>query len=724
MNYYMLIILVSFIVNLFTFIYVHGKKKNNPIHKAYIGYTVTLQMWLGVKLILCNLSDERYISILLKIQACFSIPIGFCFIYFIFILLRKDKNFFYWLYKFSIVALIIVNMATNLFIDGYSVSRYGVVIKPGIMFEHVIFYTSILPFIYALFLIIRAIKESYSLYYKNQLMLIFYGTTFTLALEVFFVMAAPMIFNMKFSLQWSFLLISIHCWVLFLAIAKYKFLSIRMEDAYMDLFNNINEGIVLLDEKGNVIEMNEIAKELFNIKEQRVENFKVKDFIKDYSFGEEYKSYETKVQPLCNVKYHTKDSIHEQDKERFVLISQSKVKKNTNMELGKILIINDITEHVIAKNEKESFRYLSITDALTGLYNHRYFYDYLKKEFNKNSNQISILFCDIDRFKQVNDSYGHVIGDMILRETANIIKEEVDEFGIAFRYGGEEFIVILNEYSENEALSVAEGIREKIKNAIVLQEEKRGQSVTISIGVASYPLNASNIEELIVKADKALYFSKQNGRNQCNMYNKEMDRILESKKEEAAKKELLIDSVYSLAKAIDVKDSYTGMHSEMVAKYTLLLAEELGMTEEEKDELKIGALLHDCGKIGVPDNIINKQGKLSEEEFDIVKNHTILGSEIASNIIKTQEIKACIRNHHERWDGKGYPDGLQGENIPKYARIVCIADAYHAMISDRPYRKGLSREEAFNQLIINKGIQFDSKLVDVFIEAIKNGKDI
>jgi len=724
MNYYMVIILVLFIINLFTFIYVHGRKKKNPINKAYIAYTVTLQMWLGVRLILCNVTEERFISVLIKIQGCFTIPIGFCFIYFIFILMRKNKNVFYWFYKFSIVTLIIVNMATNFYIDGYSVGKYGVVIKPGVIFDYVVCYTAILPFIYSLILIIRASKESYSLYYKKQLMLIFYCTAFTLALEIFAVTIAPIVLKNKLTLQWSFLLMSFHCWALFLAITKYKFLSIRIEDAYMDLFNNINEGIVLLDDKGNIIEMNEISKELFNVRGQRVENFRVKDFIKDYSFGEEYKSYETKVQPLCNMKYHTKEDIYEQDKERVVLISQSKVKKNSNIELGKILIINDITEHVIAKNEKESFRYLSITDALTGLYNHRYFYDYLKKEFNKDSNQISLLFCDIDRFKQVNDSYGHVIGDMILRQTANIIKEEVKGFGITFRYGGEEFIVILNEYTGNQALAVAEGIREKIKNAIVLQEEERGEPVTISIGVASYPLNASNIEDLIVKADKALYFSKQNGRNQCNIYTKEMDRILESKREEAAKKELLIDSVYSLAKAIDVKDSYTGMHSEMVAKYTLLLAEELGMREEQKEELKIGALLHDCGKIGVPDNIINKQGKLSEEEFDIVKNHTILGSEIASNIIKTQEIKACIRNHHERWDGKGYPDGLQGENIPRYARIVCIADAYHAMISDRPYRKGLSRDEAFNQLTINKGIQFDSNLVDVFIEAIKKGKDI
>ena len=724
MSYYMLVIVFVFIINLFIWLYIHAHNNSNPINRAYLAYLSTLQMWLVVKFIICNTKRLKNTLVLLKIGNLFWIPLGFCFIYFIFTLLRKEKNVFYWCYKFSIVGIIIVNLSTNFLVDNFKIAKYGIVVKPGFSMPYVILYTNIIPFAYCLFLILQAIKESCNFYYKKQLMLITYSTSILLTLETIFLFIVPLTFNKWFSLQGSFLIIAIHCWMMFLAIVKYKFLSIRIEDAYIDLFNNINEGIVLLDESGNVIEMNEIARELFNIKDQKLVSFDIKNFIKDYNFNQEYKSYETKIQCQSNGKVGIRDKGFDEEATKYVLISQSRVKKNSNIELGKILIINDITGHVLANHEKESFRYLSITDALTGLYNHRYFYDYLKQELDKENNNVSILFCDIDRFKQVNDSYGHVIGDMILRESAAIIKEEVGESGLVFRYGGEEFIVLLNECQANKALEIAEKIRERIKSSIVLQEEKQGVPVTISIGVACYPVNASNIEELVVKADKAMYYSKQNGRNQCNIYDNELERILESKKDEAAKKELLIDSVYSLAKAIDVKDYYTGMHSEMVAKYTLLLADKLGLSEKEQEDLKIGALLHDCGKIGVPDNIINKQGKLSEEEFDIVKNHTILGSEIASNIIKTKEIKACIRNHHERWDGKGYPDKLKGENIPKYARIVCIADAYHAMTSDRPYRKGLTREEAFHQLIINKGVQFDSGLVDEFIEAIKNNHDM
>ena len=722
MSFYMIVILIVFVLNLFIWVYIHGHNNSNLINRAYLAYVTTLQMWLVTKLIICNTGCSKYTLVLLKIQNLFWIPFGFCFIYFIFTLLRKEKNAFYWIYKFSIVGIIIANLSTNFIVDNFEIVKCGVSVKPGIWMHYVLIYTNIIPFAYSLYLLQKAIKESYSSHYKKQLMLIAYSTLLVLTLEVMSIIIIPAALNKWFTMQYSFLVITIHCWMLFLAIVKYKFLSIRIEDAYMDLFNNINEGIVLLDESGNVIEMNELARELFNIKEERLLNFKIGNFIKDYNFHQEYKSYETKIELHSSSLGNDKGLDNENTK--YVLISQSRVKKNSNIELGKILIINDMTEHVIANHEKESFRYLSITDALTGLYNHRYFYDYLKHELNKDSNNISILFCDIDRFKQVNDSYGHVIGDMILRETAAIIKEEVGETGLVFRYGGEEFIALLNGCEISKAFVIAENIRERIKGSIVMQEEKQGVPVTISIGLASYPINASNFEELVVKADKALYYSKQNGRNQCNIYDNELERILESKKDEAAKKELLIDSVYSLAKAIDVKDYYTGMHSEMVAKYTLLLADKLGLKEKEQEDLKIGALLHDCGKIGVPDNIINKQGKLSEEEFDIVKNHTILGSEIASNIIKTQEIKACIRNHHERWDGKGYPDGLMAEKIPRYARIVCIADAYHAMVSDRPYRKGLTREEAFHQLIINKGIQFDSELVDVFVEAIKNSEDI
>ena len=168
-----------------------------------------------------------------------------------------------------------------------------------------------------------------------------------------------------------------------------------------------------------------------------------------------------------------------------------------------------------------------------------------------------------------------------------------------------------------------------------------------------------------------------------------------------------------------LRTEYTGEHSKMVSKYSILIAEKLGFTESEKNKLRIGALLHDCGKIGVPDNIINKPEKLSDEEFTIIKSHTLLGYNIIKHMTNDEEIINCVRSHHERWDGKGYPDGLSGNSINLFARIVCIADVYHAMTSDRPYRKALTKEKAIDEFKRGKGTQFDPKLVDAFVEIIE-----
>ncbi len=387
-------------------------------------------------------------------------------------------------------------------------------------------------------------------------------------------------------------------------------------------------------------------------------------------------------------------------------------------------VLNQKTDSISSyKKENKNLRLTSNTDSLTSLYNHRYFYECFNEKIRSGRRAITVLFCDIDKFKLINDIHGHITGDMILKEVGNIINESAQGDGLVFRYGGEEFVVMLDNYNEEKSFRIAEDIRINIIRSKKIQKYSGDLSVTVSIGLASYPNDSIDAKDLIEKADKAMYFAKQNGRNQCWIYKEEIDEIILQNSSEFAKKEILIDSAFAIGAAIDAKDMYTGKHSELVTRYSLLLAEKLHLSVQDKYVLRIGALLHDCGKIGIPDDIIHKPTRLTDEEFNIIKNHTIVGNNIAKHIAKNPVIIACVRNHHERWDGKGYPDGLSGKHIPVHARIVCVADSYHAMISDRPYRKSLSKDEAFKELRKNKGTQFDPDLVDIFIKTVQEGSE-
>lgn len=371
------------------------------------------------------------------------------------------------------------------------------------------------------------------------------------------------------------------------------------------------------------------------------------------------------------------------------------------------------------ESEYRRLRELSITDYLTGLYNHRHFYEYLDERKSNNGKQISLLFCDLDHFKQINDKHGHDVGDLILKEVGRILKEAVGEKGEVFRYGGEEFVIIVENIVLDEVNSIADDIRCSVENNISIKRYNKGKSVTMSIGIASHANDEMNLENLIEMADKAMYFAKRNGRNQCKVYTTDLEKSdIDDESKHLLIKEMLNTSVYALTEAIDKRDSYKDKHSEEVTNIVLKFAEHMGLSRKDKEILKIGGLLHDCGKMGLPDQIINKTHKLSEKEWSIVKSHTLLGSEIIRYIIKTPEIETCVRNHHERWDGSGYPDGLKENAIPLYARIISIADAYHAMTSDRPYRRALSKERAINELRNNKGTQFDPQLVEEFVKYI------
>lgn len=368
------------------------------------------------------------------------------------------------------------------------------------------------------------------------------------------------------------------------------------------------------------------------------------------------------------------------------------------------------------KNKKEEFENIANKDSLTNLYNHRYFYDYIENIKN-NNDKVHILFCDIDNFKKINDNIGHRGGDLILVKTAEIIRNTVSDKGVAFRYGGEEIVIIIENHNDYEVNNIAEDIRKSILECDSLNVLSKRLMVSISIGIAAYPKDSTDLLLLVEKADKAMYYAKYNGRNQVCFYDPKMkktDSTLDYYNDE------ILDYISSLVKSIEAKDSYTAQHSESVAYYASLLAEELELGNKEKYYIRLGALLHDCGKIGIPDNILNKPGIFTDEEYEQMKNHPVIGNNIIKRLLKDNIIlQSCVRNHHERYDGFGYPDKLKGEDIPIYARIIGIVDAFDAIISKRSYKNSMSKQKAMDILKQEKGKQFDPILVDKFINVIE-----
>ncbi|WP_409252392.1 diguanylate cyclase [Bacillus sp. SCS-153A] len=373
----------------------------------------------------------------------------------------------------------------------------------------------------------------------------------------------------------------------------------------------------------------------------------------------------------------------------------------------------------------ESRHVSSITDPITGLYNQFYFNTQIDQEIKRsnNENEFALLFIDVDHFKRVNDQLGHLEGDRILESIGKLIKEQLRDQDLVARYGGEEFVVLIPDCKPETALKVAERIRSSIASYPVA---KGLLPVTVSIGVSTYPQNGKDKKGLIYSADTAMYVSKAQGRNRVTLSSlgiSEKDSKEQNRPEESFDSQDVKEMIFAFAEAMDAKDSYTQKHSETVSRYSGSIAAGLGLTELEIKRITIAGLLHDVGKIGVPDSILNKPAKLTDEEFEIIKQHPTLGKNILEHISSIKDILEYVEFHQERYDGKGYPDGLKGEQIPLGARIVAVADAFHAMTSSRPYRQTpLTLEQAIKELKEHSGTQFDPIVVDVFVSMVEEWK--
>lgn len=379
---------------------------------------------------------------------------------------------------------------------------------------------------------------------------------------------------------------------------------------------------------------------------------------------------------------------------------------------------NIYSESKLLEIERTRLKKALVTDELTGLHNHRHFYELFNKILEDSRDHLDLIMIDIDKFRPINEIRGHTVGDAILKEVANIIIDQVGDKGRVFRYGGEEFVIVY--YGSNEeSILLADNIRVSVIESKDLHELSGYLPLTLSIGISSSPDHGLSPRALTMKAEQAVSYAKFRGRNKVVLYNEAIDKEMESSEALELKDKLLMDFIYTLSSVIDMKDAYTGKHSEEVARYAMLIAEEIDLNDNERFALRLGGLLHDFGKLSISDSIIRKTSRLSDEEFDEIKGHPAKGYDIVKHIIDDPLVLSCVKSHHERYDGRGYPDQLAGDDIPLLSRIICVADSYHAMISNRSYREALGHDYAVSQLQKYSGSQFDPNIVDAFMKSIK-----
>lgn len=363
------------------------------------------------------------------------------------------------------------------------------------------------------------------------------------------------------------------------------------------------------------------------------------------------------------------------------------------------------------------------TDKLTGLANRKYFFELLDQAFAQyQDSALSLSILNLDNFKVFNQVYGTQEGDIMLQRVAGILFSSLNESSSAARIGGKEFAILLPGFDIHSAKLITENLVTEIGKIQDCSNGQRCNPITISAGICAAPYMASSAKELYQNAETAVYTVKRSGKNAVLVYSAEVHRQDSQQYQFSGGYHENESTIYALTAAIDAKDHYTFQHSQNVAHYAVELGKAMGLTRELVEILKEAALLHDIGKIGIREEILKKPGKLTAEEYESMKKHVENAVNIIRHLPSLDYVIPTVLSHHERYDGYGYPRRLHGEEIPIMGRILCIADAFDAMTSRRPYREPLPLDQVITILRQESGKQFDPKLVLCFIDLLKTGK--
>ncbi len=396
----------------------------------------------------------------------------------------------------------------------------------------------------------------------------------------------------------------------------------------------------------------------------------------------------------------------------------------------------------------------SITDGLTGIKTRRFFWEALSAEWKRASRSgrpFSVVLIDLDKFKEVNDGMGHFEGDLVLARVGRLLEQKSRQSNVVARYGGDEFIVLMPETGSEQAQVLAERLRQWLASDPMLAEHH----ITGSFGVASFPMHGFSIEDIIRVADAGMYVSKRSGGNSVSTaqeyvegqdfarQRQQISAYIEGflQREQAGPEHLeeltstlfklcggeedcnvpvLKEAIESLSRAAESRELQTAGHGDLVARYTEVIARALGLSSEETADLVYAARVHDVGKIFIPERVLNKPGPLTDDEFQQVKMHAHVGSEIVGAIPRSKMMREAIEHHHQRFDGSGYPDGLRGEEIPLWARIIGLTDAYANMVTEQSFAAARTPEEALDELSKMSGTRFDGMLVRLLLRGLKS----
>jgi diguanylate cyclase (GGDEF)-like protein/putative nucleotidyltransferase with HDIG domain len=362
----------------------------------------------------------------------------------------------------------------------------------------------------------------------------------------------------------------------------------------------------------------------------------------------------------------------------------------------------------------------ALTDTLTGLRNRLALDRQLHTEVERAltaDQPLSVVIGDLDYFKSVNDRLGHRAGDEALVRAGGVLLQHKRAGASIARTGGEEFTILLPGATEHEGYLLAERMR------LAVEREFRGDPavLTFSFGIATLPDHGNSADSVLEAADQALYAAKALGRNRCVIFNPEISAIFAPEAGRGAD-EVQLGTLVGLAEALDLRDTGTSDHSWTVGRYCGLIAAELGLPPERVKRIEVAGVLHDIGKIGLPDAVLQKPGPLGKTELAEIRTHPEIGAQILSGR-GLEDIREWVFAHHERPDGKGYPCGLTDADIPLEAKILAVADAYEAMTADRVYRAGMDERAARGELLRCSGEQFDSRVVAAFL-AVLNRTDV
>ncbi len=459
----------------------------------------------------------------------------------------------------------------------------------------------------------------------------------------------------------------------------------KSEEEYRSLVESTEDSVYLLDRDCRYLFINDKHLSRLNLP---------KDQVISRTYNELHSKEETEeFTKVVEEVFETGNSIQHEHRShgdnKYILRTLSPVKNSKGSVTAVTVVSKDITER---KQSEEKIKYLGFHDTLTGLYNRNFFEEEMKRLNTQRNYPLTIVMADINGLKVVNDTLGHNKGDGLLKNTAKILKSIAREGDIIARIGGDEFAVILPHADEN----AAQAFCNRFRDAREKYNRKTQLKCSVALGYAVQSGQYKDMKSILKQADE-------------NMYTEKLS-------DTASREKHIIDTLGTI---LAVRDPHTGEHAERLQNLAQVLGKDIGLSEFESKRLRLLALLHDIGKIGTPDAILFKPGKLSPKEWEIMKKHAEEGYRTAKNIPQLSCIADEILCHHEKWNGKGYPKGLNGKEIPILSRIISIVDAYDVMLIGRLYKKAMTKKEAIQELKKNAGTQFDPELAERFLKIIE-----